>query len=64
MTIFDVPLTEIEWTTWWMLGSAAMALIGFVGWEIGKFFAGAKVIMERDESKPQFNWLREKMLPG
>lgn len=64
MTIYGVAITDIDWTTWWMLGSAALALIGFVGWQIDKFFVGARLIAERDDTAPRFNWLREKILPG
>ncbi|KFB09025.1 hypothetical protein [Nitratireductor basaltis] len=64
MTIFDVPVADIEWTTWWLLGSAATILIGFAGWQISQFFIGAKIIAQRDEKGPRFNWVREKMLPG
>ncbi len=64
MTVYDVPLTEIPWTTWWMLGSAALAFIGFLGWQIGKMVYGAKVIMEKEEGAPRFSWLEEKLLPG
>lgn len=64
MTIYGVPIAEVEWTTWWMLGSAASTLTGFIGWQVGSFFSGAKVIMEQDVAAPRFSWLREKMLPG
>ena len=64
MTIYGVPLTEIPWTTWWMLGSAALAFIGFLGWQVGKFLSGAKMITERKDEEPSYSWLKAKLLPG
>ncbi|MHA6324322.1 hypothetical protein [Roseivivax sp. CAU 1753] len=64
MTIYGVPVSDIEWTTWWMLGSAILALVGFLGWQIDKFFVGARVIAETEETTPRFDWVREKLLPG
>ncbi|MCD7058636.1 hypothetical protein [Pelagibacterium xiamenense] len=64
MTVYDVPVTEIEWTTWWMLGSAVLAFIGFAGWQLGTFFVGARVIAERDAAAPKYSWIAEKLLPG
>lgn len=64
MTFYGIPITEIEWTTWWMLGSGALTLFGFAGWQIGNFFVGARVIVARDELAPKYSWIREKLLPG
>ena len=64
MTILDVPLAEIAWTTWWMLGSAALAFIGFLGWQVGKFLSGTKMVVERKEGEPSYSSLRAKLLPG
>ncbi|WP_417522500.1 hypothetical protein [Marinovum sp.] len=64
MTIYDVPISDIAWTTWWMLGSALLTLVGFVGWQIGKFITGARVIAENDDTTPRYGWLRARMLPG
>lgn len=64
MMIYGIPLSEIEWTTLWMLGSAVITLVGFVGWQVGKFIVGAKLIASRDEVSPKYNWVREKILPG
>ncbi|TNF21609.1 MAG: hypothetical protein EP318_06555 [Rhodobacteraceae bacterium] len=63
MTIQGVPLTQIDWTIWWMLGSAALAFVGFVGWQIDKFLVGARAIARKDHA-PGYNWLHERMLPG
>ncbi len=63
MTFYGVPIGEIPWTTWWMLGSAALTFLGFLGWQIGDMIYGAKVIMEKKEGAPRFSWVREKLLP-
>ncbi len=55
MTVYGVPINEIPWTTWWMLGSAALAFIGFLGWQIGDMVYGAKVIMDKKEGTPSFS---------
>lgn len=64
MTIYGVPITEMPWTTWWMLGSALVTLIGFVGWQVDKFLVGATIIAASSETEPKFGWIREKILPG
>ncbi len=64
MTIYGIPIADVAWTTWWILGSAMIAFIGFVGWKIGSFFTGAKSMIEQDGPVPQYSWLRETILPG
>lgn len=64
MTIYGVQISDIVWTTWWMLGSALVTLVGFVGWQIGKLITGAKVIAENDDTRPRYGWVRERILPG
>ncbi len=45
-------------------GSAALAFIGFLGWQIGDMVYGAKVMMDKKEGTPRFSWLEDKLLPG
>ncbi|WP_292894472.1 MULTISPECIES: hypothetical protein [unclassified Nitratireductor] len=64
MTIYGVPIADVAWTTWWMLGSAAITFIGFIGWKISSFFTGAKAMIEQDAAGPRYSWLRARILPG
>ncbi len=64
MTVYGELGNEIPWWLWWMLGSAALAFIGFVGSQIGKMVYGAKMIIEKKQNTPRFNSLKERLLPG
>jgi hypothetical protein len=63
MAFYGVPINEIPWTTWWMLGSATLAFIGLLGWQIGDMIVGFKVIKKRNRDTPRYNWIQEKLLP-
>lgn len=53
MTIYGMPLSEIPFTTWWMLGSALIAFLGYTLLQIHKFITGTKMIVTKDG--PAFN---------
>lgn len=39
-----IDLASISWPVWWMLGSAGLALLGFIGGQLIKMVVGAKAI--------------------
>ena len=54
----------MTWETLWMLGSAGLALFGFVGRQIVHFFVGAKAIVKGDDETPEYSAIEEQVLPG
>ncbi len=48
MTIYGVPVTEIPFTTWWMLGSAVIAFLGYLLLQIHKLITGSRMIVTKD----------------
>ena len=54
----------MTWEIWWMLGSAGVALVGFLGRQAIQFFVGAKTIIQRDEEAPDYSVVEEQVLSG
>jgi len=42
MAIGGVPISQLSFGQWWMLGSAVLVLIGFLGWRLAFIAEGAK----------------------
>lgn len=44
----QIDLASISWPVWWMLGSAGLALLGFIGGQLVKMVLGAKAIAQQE----------------
>ena len=55
MTILGVDLHEIEWTTWWILGSFVALLVGIIGWQLQVMIAGMRSITRREPDAPRYS---------
>lgn len=64
MNLNALNLAHLDLTTWWMLGSAAAALAGFVGWQLVGLVLGARALVGRRQGEPKFDPLKETLLPG
>lgn len=43
-----MDFSQMGWEIWWMLLSAGVALVGFIGRQVVQFFAGAKAIVNKE----------------
>lgn len=64
MTVYGTPISEIPFTTWWMLLSFAAAIGGFGGNYILKILFGAQAIIREGEMDPKFSRLRVMVAPN
>lgn len=58
----ELDFSNLTWETWWMLLSAGMVLVGFVGRQLVHLAVGARTIAAKGDTAPRYSPAEEQLL--